>query len=88
MTNKAEAVAALVGSHTATYQGNQFSGNNKALATLLKRDPAAITRMVASGVVPFRYTRQLMDWASERGLTDEISPLLEHTCPCCNSTIA
>lgn len=81
--NKVEAVAALVGSKYTPLRHNQFTGNNAALAKVLKKHPAAITRMVASGEVPFRHTATLMEWAGDNGLVAEIWPLLEHKCPCC-----
>ena len=82
--NKAQAVAELVGSKYTPIKQNQFSGGNTALAKVLDRDRAAITRMVASGEVPYRYTAPLMAWANENGLAAQMWPLLEHECPCCH----
>lgn len=81
--NKAEAVAKLVGSHTETNTGNQFSGHNAALAVVLGRDRAMVTRMIAAGWVPHKHNQVLMAWAVAKGLEDDMWALLEHTCPCC-----
>jgi len=87
MTNKAEAVAALVGSHTATYQGNQHTGNNAALAALLGRHPSMVTRFVKSGTVPARYNSALMAWAKEKGIAEAMAVNLEQICQCCGQRL-
>lgn len=87
--NRVEAIAALVGAHTETYQGNQFTGNNKALASLLGVHPSRVTRWVDAGSIPVQHNRALMAWADGRGVLAEMKPQLEQICPCCgNSAVA
>jgi len=87
--NKVEAIAALVGAHTETYQGNQFSGNNKALALLLGVHPSRVTRWVAAGSIPVQHNRALMAWAYPKRVTPDMRKNLEPICPCCgNSALA
>lgn len=85
--NKAVAVAELVGQHTETYKGNQFSGNNAALARVLGRHPSLITRMTKAGEIPARYNSTLMAWARKAGVTHEMAGLVAQTCPCCGQSL-
>lgn len=84
--NKVEAVAALVGAHSETYQKNQFTGNNKALASLLGVHPSRVTRWVDAGSIPVQHNRSLMTWAVGHGVLAEMKPQLEQICPCCGSS--
>lgn len=68
--NKAQHVAALVGSKAE-------------LARVINRDRAIVSRMIKTGVVPWHFNSVLMQWAAERGCEDEMSALLEPTCPTC-----
>ena len=87
--NKVEQIAALVGAHTETYKGNQFTGNNKALALLLGVHPSRVTRWVDAGSIPVQHNRALMAWANPRMVLLEMQRHLEPICPCCgNSALA
>jgi len=85
--NKVEAIAALVGAHTETYQGNQFSGNKSALAAVLGRHPSLVTRFAKAGTVPARYNETLLKWAKEHGVSEQMAFYLEDRCPCCNQKL-
>ena len=85
--NKVEAVAALVGSKYTPIKQNQFSGGNTALAKVLGRHPAMVTRFVKAGSIPARYNSVLNAWARENGVSDEMALHLEQICSCCGQRL-